>query len=94
MDFVVGAIECVKGAFGEGLLETGTTFFFTLAQLGVITQFGLGPDAFRVAAPLATQRTAFEEDRGSCSRTVVTTVPLDVQDSARYGLGLGRLAHD
>jgi hypothetical protein len=62
----------------------------TRAQAGPQRMFRSLVPAFRVVAPGAPQRAAFQEDRGANPRPVVNGVPLDVKDHARPIVSPGR----
>ena len=83
MDRVVGALDHIEGAFREGCLQAHAARRLAGALPGVVGKLGLEGDALGVAAPLAAERAALEEDVRADARAVVAAVALDVQDGSR-----------
>ena len=79
MDLVIGALDHIERAFGEGRLQTHAARRLAGALPGVVGKLGLEGDALGVAAPLAAQRAALEEHVRADARAVVAAVALDVQ---------------
>ena len=79
---VLAALHDVEGAFGERRLQADAALLAADALRGLVGQLRLGGDALGVAAPLAAQRAALEEDVRADARTVVAAVALDVQDDS------------
>ena len=90
---VVRALRHEEGALREGGLQADAAGLPAGALPGVVGELRLRGDALGVAAPLAAQRAALEEDVRADARAVVAAVALDVQDGSGQSGRVDGAAH-